>query len=130
MAGVTKVSELEARKKALVTESEICRETLKAEAENLRAYGVGFFKKIDRVRSFGPWLMLAAPMAIPLVRLFGGRKATTSPPPPSPIKSRLAMLMLGLRLYRQYGPLIRSFATQFLARRRPASESRARAAKI
>jgi hypothetical protein len=134
MARIDKMSELEARKRALVTESELCREALKAELENFRAYTDGFFKKIDRVRSFTPWLMLAAPVAIPLIKMFTGRKAPENHREASPMKGRLATLMLGLRLYRQYGPLVRSLvqsvAAQFTARRRAAGEARSPAANI
>lgn len=130
MAGVTKVSDLEARKRALVTESEICREALKADVENLQAYCDGFFKKVDRVRSFGPWLLLATPMAIPLLRFLGGRKTATQAPAQSPINGKLAALMLGVRLFRQYAPLVRSVLSQFMARRRSASQSRSPAANI
>lgn len=128
MAGVSKVAELEARKRALITESELCREALKADLENLRAYTDGIFKKIDRVRSFAPWLMLAAPVGIPLLKLFTGRKTSNHhAPAPSPMKGRLATLMLGFRLYRQYAPMVRSVIGQFMSRRRAAAESRSRA---
>jgi hypothetical protein len=125
MAGVSKIRELEARKRALVTESELCREALKAEVENLRHYSAGFFQKIDRVRSFGPWLMLAAPVAIPLFRLFSNRAKPAATPRSSGLKGGLAALMLGVRLFRQYAPLVSSLASQFLARRR-ASEGQSR----
>jgi hypothetical protein len=123
MARISKVNELEARKRALVAESELCREALKADVENLQDYCDGFFKKIDRVRSFGPWFMLAAPMAIPLFRMFSGRrtqdKASDAPAPP---RGRLAKLLLGWRLYRQYSPMVWSLASNLMARRRRSTE--------
>lgn len=119
------MSELEARKRALVTESELNREALEAELENLRQYGAGFFQKIDRVRSFGPWLILAAPLAIPLIRLFTNRKPA-APPRSSGMKGGLAKILLGVRLYRHYAPMVRSVASQFIARRRASAQARAR----
>jgi len=125
VAGVSKISELEARKRALVTESELYREALKAEMENLRQYGAGFFQKIDRVRSFGPWLMLAAPLAIPVIRLFTNRKSAAPPRSPG-VKGGLATVLMGVRLYRQYAPMVRSVVSQFMARRRASAQAKAR----
>jgi hypothetical protein len=119
------MSELEARKRALVTESELNREALKAELENVRHYSAGFFQKVDRVRSFGPWLMMAAPLAIPLIRLFTNRKPA-APPKASGVKGGFATILLGVRLYRQYAPMVRSLANQFMARRRASAQSRVR----
>src|SRR2546422_10547813 len=54
---------LEAKRKALVAESEVYRETLKLECHNLRLYGL---RAKQRLTSFGrpnSLLMLAAPLA-------------------------------------------------------------------
>jgi len=67
MAGISKIKELEARKRALVTESEIYRETLRADVQNLQLYGASFFRRIDQIRGIGPWLLMALPMAAPVV---------------------------------------------------------------
>jgi hypothetical protein len=109
----------------LVAESELCREALKAEVENLRQYSAGIFQNIDRVRSFGPWLMLAAPIAIPLFRLFTNRNKPAATRP-SRLKGGLAAVMLGVRLFRQYGPMVRSLAGQFMGRRRASHETQSR----
>lgn len=128
MAGITKIDEIEARKRALVTECELCREALKAEVKNLQAYGDGFFRKVDRVRSLSPWALLAAPALLPLVKMLFGKK--TEAPKASYVKGPLAMVLLGFRLYRQYGPLVRSLAARFLGSRRTAAEARDPAANI
>jgi hypothetical protein len=128
MAGISKIRDLEARKRALVTESEICRETLKAEVENLRLHGAAFLHKFDRVRSIGPWVLAAAPVAIPLLGLLTGRK--NKAPKRSPIKGGIATGLLAVRLYRRYGPLLRSLIAQLRARRRSAAEARSPAANI
>jgi len=129
MAGITKIAELEARKRTLVAECELCRQTLTADLQNLSGYTAGFFQKIDRVRSFGPWLMLAAPLTIPLFRMFGSRKAAEKEKASS-LKGGLATVMLGFRLYRQYAPMVKSLASQFMARRRAAPESRSRSETV
>jgi len=122
MARVSRVSELEARKRALVVESERCREALRADLANVKHYTSGFFTTIDRARSFSPWLLMVIPAAIPLLKLFRGGKAEK---PRSTLKSRFAQLMLGFRLYRQYWPMVRSIVGQFQGRRNPAAAGRA-----
>jgi hypothetical protein len=57
------MNELEARKRALVAESEIYRQTLKLEFQNLRLYGAGLQRKFAAFRLLQPLLMLAAPFA-------------------------------------------------------------------
>ena len=113
------MSDLESRKRALITECELSREALKADVANLKAYTSGFFKTIDRVRGVSPWILMALPLLIPVLRLFRGAKAE-APSKASPLKGRLAKLMLGFRLYRQYAPVVRSLIQQFRARRSPA----------
>ena len=122
MAGISRISELEARKRALVAESERCREALKADLANLQHSTSGFFTILDRARSFSPWLLMAVPAAFPLLKLFRGGKAEK---PRSPLQGRLAKLMLGFRLYRQYAPMVRSIIGQFQARRSAAASARA-----
>lgn len=105
-----------------MAESERCREALKADLANLRHSTSGFFNIVDRARSFSPWLLMVVPAVIPLLKLFRGGKAEK---PRSPLKGRIAKLMLGFRLYRQYAPMIRSIMGQFQARRSAAASARA-----
>jgi hypothetical protein len=122
MAGVSRVSELEARKRALVAESERRREALKADLANVKQYTSGFFTTVDRARSFSPWLLMAIPMALPILRLFRGRKPEN---PRSSLKGHLAKLLLGFRLYRQYGPMVQSILGRFQSRRNASAARRA-----
>src|ERR1044071_4068730 len=62
------MNELEAKKRALVAESEVYRETLKLELHNVQLYVA---RTRQKLRSFGkpnPLLMLAAPLAGALFR--------------------------------------------------------------
>ena len=62
------MNELEAKKRALIAESEVYRETLKLELHNLQLYVA---RTRQKLRSFGkpnPLLMLAAPLAGALFR--------------------------------------------------------------
>ena len=130
MAGVSKIKELEARKRALVTESEICRETLKAELQNLQLYADGLRKRVDRVRGVGPWLLFALPLLKPLVGLFSRKQNQNHVPRPSRLKSGLATMVLALRLYRKYSPIVRTLASRLVSRRRRSAEDRKPAANI
>jgi len=112
---------LEARKRALVTQSETCRETLKAEVQNLVLYGNNIHRRLDRVRGIGTWLLLGIPLAATLLGLFL-RKENSAPRPSSGLKGRIATALLGLRLYRKYSPLVRTLVSQFVSRRRAAAD--------
>jgi len=123
MAGISKISELEARKHALVTESEICREQFKAELENLGQYSATFFQKFDRARSTGTWLILVGSIAVPLLSFVWRKKSTETSHSPK-LKARVATGLLALRLFRKYGPIVKSLFGHFKERRRSASEAR------
>jgi hypothetical protein len=127
MAGISKIRELEARKRALVAESERCREALKAEVENLKLYGAGFVHTFDRLRSAGPWLKLAGSVAFPVLGFILGKRTKTSRP--SRLKSAIATTLLGFRLYRKYGFLIKSMVSRFQLKRGPVSEARSTSPK-
>lgn len=116
MARITKLSDLETRKRALVAESDRCRLALKADLDNLGQYSADFFRKVDRVRSFTPWLLTGVvPLALPLLRLL--KKRQPEKPPGSPLKGKLAAVMLGFKLYRQYAPIVRSALSRLRARK-------------
>ncbi len=128
MAGVSKIRELEARKRALVAECEICRETLKAEVHNLQLYAASFKNKFGYIRSLGPWLLFAVPLAAPLLGLASRKKNESHRP--SRLKGGIATALLGMRLYRKYGPMLRTLVAQFRSKRQAASEARVPAATI
>src|SRR4249919_2081888 len=117
MSGIFKVTELEVRKRALITQSEIHREELKAELENLAHYSTGILQKVDRVRRASSWVMIAAPVVLPLVGLVMGKRQRA--PRPSVWKKGISTALIGLRLYRKYGPLIKSFVGRLQTRQSP-----------
>ena len=121
MAGISKIEELQARKRALVTESEICRETLKVELHNLLLYGSSFRKRFEKVRSAGPWFLLAVPIIAPLLG-FLFHKKKSEPHPSSGIKGKIATALVGLRLFRKYSPMVSSLVSHFMSKRRSAED--------
>lgn len=100
------MKELAARRQLLVAESDIRRETLKLEVQNLQLYAAGIQQKMDSFRTANPLLMLA-----PLLGLFFG------PPLRELIAQRRRRrhrwvrlglsFLFSLRLYRQFRPLLR-----------------------
>jgi hypothetical protein len=119
MAGISKIAELHARKRALVTQSEIWRETFKADIGNLILYGSRVRNRFDNIRSVGPWLLLALPAAAALLGLFLYRnEKKNGAPEPSKVKGGIATALLAFRLYRKYGPMVRNLVTHFSSRRR------------
>jgi len=91
------VEDLERRKRALVEQSEIYRETLRFEAHNLELYVGGLTRKVNKVKTFNPLLIFAAP----LLKSFFARKLRTS---------KIGLIAKGFlvwRLYRQFSPLLR-----------------------
>lgn len=126
MAGFTKIRELESKKRALVIESEICREAIKAELQNLRLYGSGVVHTFDRVRSVAPWLALVGSVVMPVLGLVLG-KNTKGPHHASPLKKAIAAAVLGLQIYRKYGSLVRTLVTSFQAKQKPVGGAQAAA---
>src|SRR5215475_13834823 len=53
---------LEAKKKALVAESEVYRETLKLELQNVRLYGITTKRRLSNFARPGHWIMLLMPL--------------------------------------------------------------------
>ena len=107
----------------MVTQSEICRETLKAEIQNLLLYGDSIRKRVDKVRSLGPWIFLGLPVAGQLLGLFlHKKKQNNAPPSTNKIKGGIATALTALQLYRKYGPLVRNLVSRFASRRRSAAQ--------
>lgn len=129
MAGVSKISELEARKRALVTESEICREAFRTEIDNLHSHAASFFHKFDRIRSVGPWVMMAGPVAFPLLSMLFRRRKKEAPQTVR-AKGAIATALIAFRLYRKYSPLVKSVVSHLRSRRHASREARSPAANI
>src|ERR1044071_9583225 len=89
------MNELEAKKRALVAESEVYRETLKLELHNVQLYVA---RTRQKLRSFGkpnPLLMMAAPLAGALFRKQRGSWLR-----------RVAMGLLGWQVSNRVMPLL------------------------
>lgn len=100
MAQIFGLKDLQERKRALVAESEIYRQTLKLEIQNIRLYRVRVQRKLDLLRLANPLFLLAGSF---VGTRFFGRKARWKR------RGRLSLLGTGLmawRLFRTYGPFL------------------------
>jgi hypothetical protein len=61
------VNDLENRKKLLLAEAEVYRQTLKLELQNLRIYGIKTRRKLTSFRAGNPALLIAIPMLTSLL---------------------------------------------------------------
>jgi len=132
MAKIFGLKEIELRKRALIAESEVYRQTLTLEIQNLRIYKVRMEKKLALFRLANPLFLLGGSFLGS--RLFGRRR------PERKRRGKWRMLigagLMGWRLFRQYGPLAQRLINQAIARKqqpRPtgtAAEAQSPAANI
>ncbi len=106
MAQIFGLRDLQERKRALVAESEIYRQTLKLEIQNIRLYRVRVQRKLDLLRFANPFLLLAGSYVG--TRLFGRK---------SRWKRRRGLSLFGTglmawRLLRTYGPFLQKMILQ------------------
>ncbi len=99
------MTDLEARKRALVAESEVYRQTLTLEIQNLRLYGVRFQRKFAVARLANPLILAATSwLASRWVRPKSTHRKRQGK------WSRLfGASLMGWRLYRQFGPVLQSW---------------------
>lgn len=91
------MSDFKARKKLLVTESEVYRELLKLEIQTFKVYGIRTRKRLTSFSTYMPWL-LASGLPI-FTQLFRRKKRKSS-------LGRLSSLfLLGWKAYQQFAPL-------------------------
>lgn len=129
MAGILTIKELEARKRALAAESEVYRQTLQLEVQNLRLYGARLHGKLGFFSPANP-LMMALPFGLSFLRFRGPRWFQRKRKWRRP--GLLGTIWLAWRLYRRFGPELRGLLDrQFSARRAsPDRESRSPAPNI
>lgn len=102
MAKIFRLSELQERKRLLVAESEVYRQTLKLEVQNIRLYTVRVQKKFALMRLANPLFLLAGSLAG--TRFFGRKRSKGR----GKVRTLLALGMMSWRLFRNYGPLLQA----------------------
>jgi hypothetical protein len=111
------MKDLEARKKLLVAESEVYRQTLRLDLQNLRLYGIRMQRRFATYAALRPLLMAAVPLA---VSLFSRRDKERERRP----ASLLSRVMGGWRMFKSIQPLVASLLVQFAAGRAAAAAQR------
>lgn len=91
------MSDFKARKKLLVTESEVHRELLKLEIQTFKLYGIRTRRRLKSFSTYMPWL-LASGLPI-FTRLFRRKKKKSS------LERLSSLLFLGWRAYQRFAPL-------------------------
>ncbi|HYG36861.1 MAG TPA: hypothetical protein VEC99_18860 [Clostridia bacterium] len=130
MVGIFKVTEFQARKQALIAESEVYRQTLLLEVQNIRLYSADLKRKVNRLRIYKP-LILAAPVAVSMLGSMFRRR--TQAKRPAGWRRVLAAVLMGWRFYRKFGPVLQTMVAQQFAQRSasaPPSEEQAPSANI
>jgi hypothetical protein len=100
MAQIPGLGDLQERKRALVAESEVYRQMLRLEVQNIRLYGAGVRRKFAWMRLANPLLLLAGSYVGS--RFLSGRPRTGS----RGGWSWVGVALMAWRLARSYGPLL------------------------
>jgi hypothetical protein len=114
------MSELEDKKRALVAESEVYREMLKLEIQNLRMCAIRAQRKVSILGASGSLLTIGAPLAGLL--LGKGRRGS--------VMGIVKAALIGWRLYSRMGPMFGSLFSNRKRRAEPRPEDRTPAANI
>jgi len=107
------MSDLDKRKRLLIAECEVYRETLKLELQTFKIYGLYAKKRLRTFNTYTPLFLTG----LPLVRaLFVARKKTSS------WKRLGTMAFMGLQLYQRFAPMLRDAFLQGRQPRKTAAE--------
>ena len=107
MARLIEVKDLAARKRALLSQSEVYRQTLALDVQNLQLYAITMQHRLKRLRTIASIVTVAVPLAR---TLFRSRSLLQAAPAASVAKRGFfRTLLAGWRLYRKYGPIIQTF---------------------
>jgi hypothetical protein len=119
MVRILKVKALEERKRLVLTQSEMYRQTMRLEIANVK-YSVALLKRKLKFLKSG---VAALGVLVPLAGLlFARRKAAKGRQPPKEQGGIFAKLLSGVRLFRMLQPILQGFA----AGRRASKQSQER----
>ncbi len=114
MARILKVSHIEARKRALVAKSEIYRQTLELEVQNLRLFSLGATRKLNQFKS----LFMILPLALSVVGLSGTVFRRHRKPG---VRRLLTTWLTAWRFYRKFSPVLPALMARWFVKRRASS---------
>jgi len=125
MAGIFGLGDLQARKAALAAESELYRQTLRLEIQNLRFSVLRARKRVTLFRSSTPWFLLLIPLLRSSVgSFFLGRRRF----------GRMRLISTGVllwQMYRKVAPILQQLFANFRSHSKsePAEEEETTARK-
>jgi hypothetical protein len=99
------VNDLEVRKKLLVAESEVYRQAIKLDLQNLRLHSVHLRRKYATYTALKPAFLVAIPFVTTLFSR--SRKAERRP------RSWFSRALTGWRLFKTFQPLVSSLLAQY-----------------
>ncbi len=120
MVRILKVKELDDRKKLLLAQSEMYRETLRLEVANVKFSLALLRRRLDFVKSAVGVVGVAAPVLGLVLGLRGFRKKDVAMTAAK--RGMFSKLMAGWQMFRRFRPLVQ----EFLEGRRAAREARER----
>jgi hypothetical protein len=121
MSRLLKVKEFENRKRALVMEAEVYRQSLLLQAQNIRLCAVQMRRKYTSVKPSNPLLLLLAPLAAGLMR----RKQSSGK------SGWVSKALFAWQFIRKFAPMIRPLLSRFGPRSSaPREQDKAPAANI
>lgn len=94
------MSDLQAKKKLLVAESEVYRQLLKLELQTFKVYGVRTKRRLSSVSNYLPFVMSGLPFVAKLFARKGSRSSGSS------LKRMGSLLLLGWKTYRRFAPML------------------------
>lgn len=115
MAGDPVLKDLAARKQLLVVESEVYRQTLRLDAQNLRLYTLRMQQKLAAYAALKPLVLAGLPIASALFTRKREEEAAQQP------RSLLSMVMTGWRMYQRLQPAIASLMANYMAQKEAAA---------
>jgi hypothetical protein len=126
MARLFEVDQLEAKKRALITEAEVYRQTLALEIQNLRHYRLGAERRLKQFSGLFMLIPLGGSLLGMISAALFRRKRR------SKLRRWLPTALMGWRFYRKFGPMLQPLVARFMAGRAAGSraEDRTPAANI
>lgn len=114
MAEIFGLKDLEARKRALIAESELYRQTLSLEIQNIKVYGARWRSRFALLRLANPLILLAG-------SFIGGRflgRASSRRQRRGKVSRMIGASLMGWRLYRRFSPLVQRLLSARANRKR------------
>lgn len=106
------MTDLEARKKLLVAESEVYRQTLRLDIQNVKLYSLRLRRKWAQYAALKPIVLAGLPVAS---ALFSRKRQAQQAP-----RTLISSVIAGWRMYQKAQPVIAALLAKYMAQRQEA----------